>query len=457
MNIIDKEKPEGVIVQFGGQTPLNLTLPLARAGVKILGTSPDSIDISENRQRFGKLLKELDILHPKWGSARSYDEVLKIAKEVGYPVMARPSYVLGGRGMQIVYDEAMLEQYVAKHANISPEHPILIDRFLDSAKEVDVDALCDGKNFYIGGIMEHIEEAGIHSGDSACILPAQTLSKDIIKSIKAITKNLALKLQIQGLINIQYAVQDNKVYLLEANPRASRTVPFVSKATGIPIAKIAAKLMVGRSLKDLVKGADPENLPYISVKEAVLPWARFPGCDARLSPEMHSTGEVMGIDVSLPIAFYKSQIADGSNVPLEGAILFSLADPDKPKCLSIAKSLAKVGYKMYATQGTYTYFKQNGIDVEEVKKIGEGRPHVVDFIKNRKVHMVVNTPGQNETARSDGNMIRTTAFQFHVPIITTFPALEALKDSILKLKESDSLLSVRSLQDYYKSIIKKSA
>lgn len=469
MNIVEKEKPAGVIVQFGGQTPLNLTIPLSKAGVHILGTSPDSIDISEDRERFGSLLKALNILHPECGSAKSPLEAKRIAKKIGYPVMARPSYVLGGRGMKIVYDEEMLDDYISRTVSKLPQdkpagfrtdqvfsdHPVLIDRFLDQAKEVDVDALADGKSVFIGGIMEHIEEAGIHSGDSACILPPQTLSNREIQNIISITRKIALKLKVQGLLNIQFAIQNGKVFILEVNPRASRTVPFVSKATGIPLAKIAAKLMVKRSIPDLSRGIpelskdDALDLPYVSVKEAVLPWAKFPGTDARLSPEMRSTGEVMGIDSDFVPAYFKSQIAAGSKVPLQGTILFSLTDAAKAKALPIARDLAALGFKFLGTEGTYKFLTKNGLPAEQTKKISEGRPHVVDLIKNQQVQMVVNTPSQNEAARSDGYEIRTAAIRYHIPIITTIPALQALKECIRRLKGPHSFSNVRSLQDYY--------
>lgn len=481
MNIVEKEKPEGAIVQFGGQTPLNLTLPLSKAGVKILGTSPDSIDISEDRRRFSQLQKELKILHPECGSATSLSEAKKVAKKIGYPLIVRPSYVLGGRGMKIIYNEKMLSNYlieilhtipkekISKSKILSSDHPILIDRFLTSAKEVDVDALSDGKTVFLAGIMEHIEEAGIHSGDSACILPPQTLSEKVIHTISEVTQKLALTLKVQGLINLQFAIQDGKVYLLEVNPRASRTVPFVSKASSMPLAKYAAKLMIGRTLQQLRQEninlktktkplshdkklwvLNPQHLNHVSVKEAVLPWTKFPGTDAQLSPEMRSTGEVMGIDADFPFAFYKSQIASGFRVPTEGKILVSLSNPDKPKSIHIIKNLVRLGIQIVATEGTYRHFRNCGIPAERVNKISEGKPHVVDLIKNRQVQMVVNTPTQNETSKSDGYEIRSAATRFHTPIITTISALNALQESILRLKQSETIVTVRSLQDFYR-------
>ena len=460
MHIVEKEKPLGLIVQFGGQTPLNLTLPLEKAGVKILGTSPDSIDISEDRMRFGKLLEGLEILHPAYGIAKTIQEAKNVAQNIGYPVIVRPSYVLGGRGMKVVYDEEMLNQYVLSqmdhYTKQLGDHPILIDRFLNSAKEVDVDALSDGEDVYIGGILEHIEEAGIHSGDSACILPPKNLSKNEIQAIVEITKKLARKLEVRGLLNIQFAIQDKKVYVLEVNPRASRTVPFISKATGIPIAKIAARLMIGQTLKEL-KGIyhfdllnyDFLTLKHIAVKEAVLPWVKFPGTDALLSPEMKSTGEVMGLDFNFASAFLKSQVASGTPVPLQGTILCSLRDQDKRQALPIINEFIQAGFKVVATEGTYRYFKDSGLIVECVKKISEGRPHVVDLIKNRQVQMVVNTPSQSERAQTDGSQIRGAAIQFQVPIFTTLSALKALNESILEIIRQKYRPEVQSLQDYF--------
>ncbi len=458
MNIIEKEKPIGVIVQFGGQTPLNLTLPLANAGVQILGTSPNSIDVSEDRHKFGQLLKKLNLLHPEWGSATTLEDTLTVAKKLKYPVIVRPSYVLGGRGMKIVYDEKGLEEYVQKsllEKNGKSSHPILVDRFLNNAKEVDVDAISDGESVLIAGILEHIEEAGIHSGDSACILPPQNLTHKELETIKEITEKLALGLNCKGLLNIQFAIQEGKVYILEVNPRASRTVPFISKATGVPIAKIAAKIMIGKTLKELKSQYDFSKLSlskmkHIAVKEAVLPWVKFPGTDVLLSPEMKSTGEVMGIDSTFALAFFKSQIASGSTLPLSGKILCSLRDADKTTALPMIRSLQDIGFSLVATEGTYLYLKKNGLQVDLVKKISEGRPHVVDLIKNRQVQIVVNTPSLNEGASSDGSKIRTASIQFQVPIFTTLSALEAFKESALQIYSMKPAIEVRTLQSYFK-------
>ena len=458
MNIIEKEKPIGVIVQFGGQTPLNLTLPLANAGVQILGTSPNSIDVSEDRHKFGQLLKKLNLLHPEWGSATTLEDTLTVAKKLKYPVIVRPSYVLGGRGMKIVYDEKGLEEYVQKsllEKNGKSSHPILVDRFLNNAKEVDVDGISDGESVLIAGILEHIEEAGIHSGDSACILPPQNLTHKELETIKEITEKLALGLNCKGLLNIQFAIQEGKVYILEVNPRASRTVPFISKATGVPIAKIAAKIMIGKTLKELKSQYDFSKLSlskmkHIAVKEAVLPWVKFPGTDVLLSPEMKSTGEVMGIDSTFALAFFKSQIASGSTLPLSGKILCSLRDADKTTALPMIRSLQDIGFSLVATEGTYLYLKKNGLQVDLVKKISEGRPHVVDLIKNRQVQIVVNTPSLNEGASSDGSKIRTASIQFQVPIFTTLSALEAFKESALQIYSMKPAIEVRTLQSYFK-------
>ena len=444
MNIIEKESPVGVIVQFGGQTPLNLTAPLAKAGVRILGTSPKSIDLSEDRDKFGKFLKSLKIAHPDCGTARSVPEAKKIALKIGYPILVRPSYVLGGRGMKIVYDEPMLLEYLERAEDVSM---ILIDKFLDNAKEVDVDALSDSKSVYIAGVMEHIEEAGIHSGDSACILPPQTLSEKEIREIRRVTEILALKLEVKGLLNIQFAVKDGKVYVLEVNPRASRTVPFVSKSTGVPLAKLAARLMIGENLKDILPKISVQ--PFVSVKEAVLPWDRFPGADVRLSPEMRSTGEVMGIAKNFPLAFFKSQLAAGSSMPLEGKILFSLTHLDKEKSLDIVKDLVNFGFNIAATDGTHAFFKSKGIPSESVKKISQGRPNVVDLIKNRQVQMVVNTPSNTSVSEGDGYAIRQAALKYRLPIVTTVSSLNAFKESLLQLKKSGAGFTVNSLQDFF--------
>ncbi|MFN3740936.1 MAG: carbamoyl-phosphate synthase large subunit, partial [Thermodesulfovibrionales bacterium] len=365
LNIIDREKPEGVIVQFGGQTPLKLAVPLQKEGVKILGTSPESIDRAEDRKKFKELLEKLNLKQPLSGTAMSVEEALSIASEIGYPVLVRPSYVLGGRAMEIVYDSNTLVDYMQRAVKASPEHPVLIDKYLEDAIEVDVDALCDGRDVIIGGVMEHIEEAGIHSGDSACSLPPYSLHKEIIDEIKRQTKLLAKELNVIGLINIQFAVKGKDIYILEVNPRASRTVPFVSKATGLPLAKIAAKLMVGKKLKELGITKEPE-INYVAVKEAVFPFDRFPGVDTILGPEMKSTGEVMGIDTHFGLAYWKAEAASNNRIPINGKIFFSVKDEDKPQTVELVRRLLNLGLSVIATRGTAEYLKSKGLDVEMV-------------------------------------------------------------------------------------------
>ena len=451
LNITDKENPMGVIVQFGGQTPLNLTSALHEAGVNILGTSPRSIDIAEDRKFFSKILNKLKIPQAASGTAKSFEEAKVIAHKLAYPVMVRPSYVLGGRAMRIVYDDAMLLEYVGLAAEVTPGKPILIDKFLDNAIEIDVDALCDGKNVYIAGIMEHIEEAGIHSGDSACVIPPHTLSPEIISTLKKHTRNLALALKVKGLINIQFAVRDNIVYILEANPRASRTVPYVSKATGIPIAKLAAKIMVGKKLEQLLpKKYMKEGLPelkFVSVKEVVLPWSRFSNVDTVLGPEMKSTGEVMGIDSDFGRAFAKAELAAGSVLPRSGTVLVSLGPKGKMEALPIIKDLINLGFNIIATRHTAEFLREYELNVLEVNKISEGRPNVVDIIKNRQVNLVINTPS-GKTSRADGYHIRRSAVIYNVPIVTTLAAARATVEGIKAQKSKD--WSVQSLQEHYK-------
>ncbi len=451
LNIVEKEKPEGLIVQFGGQTPLNLAIPLEQAKVPILGTSPDSIDLAEDRKRFGNLLTKLGIPQAPNGTARSFEEARATADRIGYPVMVRPSYVLGGRAMEVVYDEAMLADYIARATRVSPEHPILIDKFLDNAVELDVDVLCDGEDTYIGGIMEHIEEAGIHSGDSACVLPSRTLSAKDLATLRQYTEQLAKGLKVRGLMNIQFAVREGIIYILEANPRASRTIPFVSKATGIPLAKLAARVMVGRKLKDLLPAKilkDGPQMKWVAVKEAVLPWMRFPGVDAVLGPEMRSTGEVMGIDQDFSRAFAKSQAAAGSELPKAGGVLFSLTDRDKQAGCHIARELTKLGFELYATESTAAYLRQQNLEVRHVLKLTEGRPNVADVIKNREVVLVINTPSGKRTL-SEGFTIRQAALQHNVPIVTTLAAARAALSGIRAIR--DGQWTVSSLQAYYAS------
>ncbi|RZN55308.1 MAG: carbamoyl phosphate synthase large subunit [Candidatus Methanomethylicota archaeon] len=445
MNIYENEKPEGILVQFGGQTPLNIAKELEEHGAKILGTSVDSIDIAEDRERFSKLMKELGIPQPAHGIAFSLEEAIEVARKIGYPVLIRPSYVLGGRAMEIIYDEEMLKERITEAFDVSPEKPVLIDKFLDHAIEVEIDALCDGEDVYIGGIMEHIEEAGVHSGDSACVLPPISLSKEIIDKIVEYTRKIALALKVIGLINIQYAVKNNTVYVLEANPRASRTVPFVSKATGVPLAKIAAKLMIGKKLKDF--GLKENLFPkHISVKESVFPFSKLPNVDPVLGPEMKSTGEVMGIDYDFGLAYYKAELGAGMRLPIKGNVLISVRDEDKEAIVNIARELEKMGFKIYATKGTAEVLKDNGVNVEVVQKVSEGRPNVIDMMINQKFDLIINTPG-GKRGKTEGYLIRRTTVERSIPYITTIPGAIATVNAIKAIRNGK--LTVKSLKEYY--------
>jgi carbamoyl-phosphate synthase large subunit len=445
LNIVEKEKPIGIIVQFGGQTPLNLAVPLEKAGVQILGTTPDSIDRAEDRERFKELIQKLGLIQPQNGTATSFAEARAVAREIGYPVVVRPSYVLGGRAMEIVYDEETLERYMREAVKASPEHPILIDKFLEDAIEVDVDAISDGERVVIGGIMEHIEEAGIHSGDSACVLPPYTLSDDLIEGIKQNTYALARELRVKGLMNIQYAIRDDRIYILEVNPRASRTIPFVSKATGVPLAKLAAKVMVGKTLEDLGFTREVE-VKHVSVKESVFPFNRFPGVDTLLGPEMKSTGEVMGIDHAFGIAFAKAELAAGQILPLKGRVFISVKNRDKRAIIFIAKKLSDFGFHIVATRGTAKALSQNGIAVEIVNKVHEGRPNIVDLIKNRQIDLIINTSTGRRPKR-DQVSIRAVAVDHSVPLITTISGAAASVHGIEALRQEE--IQVKTLQEYH--------
>ncbi len=449
LNIVEKEKPEGVVVQFGGQTPLKLSVPLEREGVKILGTSSESIDIAEDRERFRELLNRLGLKQPPSGIARSLEEAEKVAEELGFPVLMRPSYVLGGRAMRIVYDMEELRQYMAEAVEVSEERPVLIDKFLEDAVEFDIDAVCDGERVVIGGVMEHIEEAGIHSGDSACVLPTFSVPKEVVERIKEITRKVALELKVKGLINIQFAYKDGEIYIIEVNPRASRTVPFVSKATGIPLAKVATKVAMGRTLEEL--GIEEVEPKYFSVKEAVFPFNRFPEVDPILSPEMKSTGEVMGIDEDLGIAFYKAQLAAGSRLPVDpsrGKVFVSVKDRDKPKIFGIAKKLVDMGFEIVSTEGTYRFLKEQGLPVELVYKIQEGRrPNIEDHIKNGEIILIINTPSGGKSKR-DAVSIRRLAVNFGIPYYTTVRGAQAAVMAIEAMRRGS--LNVKALQDYYR-------
>ena len=446
LDIAESEKPDGVIVQFGGQTPLNLAVALQRAGVKIIGTTPESIDVAEDRDKFKSLLKELGLTQPENGIAVSFQEARKIANTIGYPVVVRPSYVLGGRAMEIVYAEGDLEAFMERAAEASPERPILIDKFLEDAIEIDVDAVADGERCIVAGIMEHIEEAGIHSGDSASALPPYSLDDDIIERIKTYTYKLAKGLNVIGLMNIQYAVRHDVIYVLEVNPRASRTVPFVSKATGVQWAKVAAKLMTGMKLSDL--GIEKEvEISHFAVKESVFPFNRFGAIDTILGPEMKSTGEVMGIDVNFGAAFWKSQLAAGQDLPSQGNVFLSVKNRDKRNVVFVAKKLSDLGFKIYATKGTGKALANNGIAVQFINKVSEGRPHIVDMIKNGEIHFIINTPGGKDT-KADGVLIRSGAVQYKIPYTTTLSGAQAVVNAIETMKRGP--INVKALQDYYR-------
>ena len=414
--VIEQEQPEGVIVQFGGQTPLRLAKTLEDAGVKLLGTPVDAIDLAEDRGRFGAMLERLGIAHPPYGTALSAEEAESIAGQVGFPLLVRPSYVLGGRAMEICYSTEDLRTYLDKHVKASPEHPLLLDRFLEDAIEVDVDALADGVDCVLAGVMQHVEEAGVHSGDSACVLPPMSLGDEMLGRIADTTRALALELGVIGLINIQYAVAGGELYVIEANPRASRTVPFVSKAIGAPIAKIACRLMLGEALAEQDVPAMPRR--HVSVKEAVLPFSRFTGADTVLGPEMKSTGEVMGVAGDFPTAFGKAQAAAGVNLPSSGTVFITVTDNDKAAATQLATRFCDLGFDIVATGGTAQAISRMGVPVEAINKIQEGSPNVVDYIERGEVDLVINTP-TGSGARADGYEIRAAATRRGIPCVTT--------------------------------------
>jgi carbamoyl-phosphate synthase large subunit len=441
-----EEKPEGVIVQFGGQTPLKLARTLEEAGVPLLGTPVDAIDLAEDRGRFGALLRKLGIAHPPYGTAHSAEEAEEIAAEVGFPLLVRPSYVLGGRAMEICYSTEDLRTYLDRHVKADQEHPLLLDRFLENAIEVDVDALGDGESVHVAGIMQHVEEAGVHSGDSACVIPPLSLGEEMLDEIRRTTEQLATELGVIGLINIQYAIADGKLYVIEANPRASRTVPFVSKAIGVPLAKVAARCMLGEKLADMDL---PTGLPeHVSVKEAVLPFARFAGADSVLGPEMKSTGEVMGVAADFPTAFGKAQAAAGVILPREGTVFITVTDTDKAAATQLAARLHDSGFQIVATGGTAMAIERMGVPVRRINKLNEGSPHVLDLIRKHECDLVINTPS-GSGARADGYEIRTAAVKHGIPSITTMTAATAAVRAIASGQGIDD--EVRSLQDIHRA------
>ena len=447
LSIYQKEKPLGVIVQFGGQTPLNIAKQLEEAGVNILGTSTDAIDLAEDRDRFRTIMEQLDIPMAESGMASTLDEALMIAKRIGYPLMVRPSYVLGGRGMEVVHDEQMLRRYIAAAVEVTPERPILIDRFLSNAIEAEADAIADGKDAFVPTVMEHIVLAGIHSGDSACVIPPVSIPQKHLDTINEYTRKIAVSLKVVGLMNMQYAIADDRVYVLEANPRASRTVPLVSKVCGLSMARIATQVMLGKKLSDV--GLKHSVYGHFGVKEAVFPFNMFPEVDPLLGPEMRSTGEVLGLAESYGLAFYKSQEATQQPLPLEGTVLITVDDSDKPLILDTARLFNKLGFKILATGGTYAYLKEKGIPAEQIQKMHEGRPNIADAITNKQIDLVINTPSGRQSQHDD-SYIRKTAIKFRIPYITTPAAAAATVRGIEAKRKGDS--EIKSLQEYHAGI-----
>jgi carbamoyl-phosphate synthase large subunit len=451
MSIIEKERPYGVMVQFGGQTSVNMAIPLQMElnrrkdlDTIIIGTSPDNMNIAEDRDLWSKMMKEMDILQPDSGIAYSLEEAKAHANRIGYPILVRPSYVLGGRAMEIVYDEADLERYMTEAVKVSRKHPVLIDDFLENAVEIDVDAVSDGKDVLIGAIMEHIEEAGIHSGDSACVIPPQSLSREVQDKVRDIVRKIALSLNVIGCINIQLAYKDGKVFVLEANPRSSRTIPFVSKATGMPLAKIAAKAIIGVPLKDMGFTEEPKP-KHVSVKEVVLPFDKLPGADPILGPEMKSTGEVMGIDKDFGRAFFKAELSAFNSLPQEGKVFISVRDDDKKEMVRIARTLQANGLALYATEGTTKYLDEHGIKATRLNKIHEGGVNVIDLMRQGEMSLIINTP-TSKLGRKDGSQIRRAAVDYEVPYVTTIQAAKACADAINAMGKSR--LEIKSLNEY---------
>jgi carbamoyl-phosphate synthase large subunit len=447
LSIYEKEKPEGVIVQFGGQTPLNIANELAQAGVKIIGTSPETIDLAEDRDRFRKMMAKLGIPMPESGMASNLDEALRVAKRIGYPLMVRPSYVLGGRGMEIVHDEEMLEQYVAAAVGVTPERPILIDKFLENAIETEADAISDGTDAFVPAVMEHIELAGIHSGDSACVIPPISIPAKHLDTIYEYTKKIAIELNVIGLMNIQYAIANDRVFVLEANPRASRTVPLVSKVCNIPMARLATQVMLGKKLSSL--NLKPKSFRHYGVKESVFPFNMFPEVDPLLGPEMRSTGEVLGMAGSFGLAFFKAEEAAQQLLPSEGTVLITVSKRERPAVLEVAKEFDRLGFKIKATNGTYKFLAEHGIESEQILKMHEGRPNIVDGIKNKEIQLVINTPS-GKLSKYDDSYIRKAAIKYKIPYITTLAAAIAAAKGIAAYRQGKG--SVRSLQSYHGDI-----
>jgi carbamoyl-phosphate synthase large subunit len=447
LSIYAKEQPEGVLVQFGGQTPLNIARQLEEAGVRIIGTSPTTIDLAEDREQFSAMMRKLGIPQPESGMASTLDEALAIAARIGYPLIVRPSYVLGGRAMEVVHDEEMLREYLAKAVDVTPERPILIDRFLQNAIEAEADAISDGQTAFVPAVMEHIELAGVHSGDSACVIPPVSIPAQHIATIEEYTRRIAVEMGVVGLMNIQYAIADETVYILEANPRASRTVPLVSKVCNIPMARIAVQVMLGIRLTDL--GLSRRPLPHFGVKEAVFPFAMFPEVDPVLGPEMRSTGEVLGMAHNYGLAFYKAQEAANAQLPLEGTVLFTIADHDKHAVLEAARCFAEIGFTLRATAGTSQFLASHGIPATPVKKLHEGRPNLVDAIKNGEIQLLVNTPAGRQKTHDD-SYIRKAAIGQKVPYITTAAAAIAAAKGIAARRQGQA--AIRSLQEYHRDL-----
>jgi carbamoyl-phosphate synthase large subunit len=447
LSIYEKEKPQGVIVQFGGQTPLNLAAELAAAGVTILGTSPDAIDLAEDRDRFRHVMRRLGIPQPESGMASNLEEALKIAETIGYPLMVRPSYVLGGRAMEVVHDEEMLKRYVAAAVDVTPERPILIDKFLDNAIEAEADAIADGGDAFVPSVMEHIELAGIHSGDSACVIPPISIPPKHVDTIYEYTKRIAVELGVVGLMNMQYAIANDVVYVLEANPRASRTVPLVSKVCSISMARIATQLMLGKKLKDL--GIQKKPIPHFGVKEAVFPFNMLPEVDPVLGPEMRSTGEVLGMADSFGLAFYKAEEAAQQVLPTEGTVLLTVSERDRPGVLEVARQFVELGFRIKATDGTRKFLAEYGIEAEAIRKIYDGRPNIVYAIKNAEIHLVINTPS-GRLSKSDDSYIRKSAIRYKVPYITTLAAALAAAKGIRAVRKGHGI--AKPLQAYHADI-----